>query len=124
MATQFVENKQLNRGDDWVLPVRIIYGGAAADISTGYNFRFTLKKTSEEADADATFEADNQGGTNLDIIDGPNGRVRVTIPKATTEAMLPGFYVGDLQMTTPDDITITPYKVIIENVADITITEP
>ncbi len=125
MAQTFVDTVQKYRGDDWVIPVRITYRGAATNI-TGFAFRFTLKRTTEESDADALFEADNQGGMNLSLSDPVQGLLEVRVPAAITATLLPGFIVGDLQMTTasPNVITITPYKVIIENIADVTITEP
>lgn len=125
MAKQYVENFQFNRGDDWFIPVTLTYNGAATSIAD-FKFRFTLKDTVEDPDVDALYEADNQGGTGITITDEDNGKLMIQVPKATTLTLLPGFYIGDLQFTTPDPdaITGTPYKVIIENVADITITEP
>jgi len=122
MAKTFIDYDTITRGDSFHKDVWILYKGAATDI-TGYAFRFTMKRTTDDPDGAALAQLTVGSGITTDDA---NGKVSIDIPWATMNgiAVTPGFYVCDLQMKTPDNKIRTPYKLVLSITADVTRTQP
>jgi len=105
MANTFVDYDTVQRGDDFYKQVRILYKDAPANI-TGFDFRFTLKRTTADSDGEAVFQL--TVGDGIEIEDEAEGLVGLSAPWDTMTTIPPGIYIGDLQMTTDTGKYLAP----------------
>lgn len=94
MGEQQLEAK---RGDTWYWQFEIteLDLETPQDI-TGATFRFTVKESVADADADAVALGTSAGG-ECQVTDGPSGVMSVKIPASATQDVTPGRYAYDLQ---------------------------
>lgn len=104
--------KTLFRGDTIVIEGTVSQGGVPVNL-TGYSIWFTAKKAITDAD-NATGAIQKTVGAGVEIVDAPNGQIRITLaPSDTATITQTTTYQCDVQLkaagvtSTPDKGTMT-----------------
>jgi hypothetical protein len=90
-------NFNLDQGADFVLEMIMKEDGSVKDLS-GYSARAQMRKTKDAAEITATF--------TCSVVDPSAGKIRMTMPNATTGSITAGAYFYDLEIFTASDVFV------------------
>lgn len=115
MSTPATYNIVVYQGDDDSFILTYNTGGIIANL-TGYSAQMDVRTSRSATTTSASFNSAGGGIT----IDGPNGKITVALPRATTAALAPADYVYDLQIVSPTGAITTVVQGLFTVIQEVT----
>ncbi len=115
MTTPATYNIVTYQGDDDSFVLTYTIGGVIANL-TGYSAQMDVRTRRNASTAIASFSSPSNGIS----IDGPNGKITVSLPHAITGVLAPADYVYDLQITSPSGLVTTVVQGLFSIVQEVT----